>query len=466
MRYREFKKLTESPGIHKSLIYTHPTDLFEVFLEIPKKADPGHVYIEGIDAPCDYSDHDLERETTGPFNFRADVITGKWEVTWQEDHEDQSLFVEPDSQEQVVVEVIDTLRSRFGTRYEDWADEMYGGFGIDIDETLEHEYDPERSRPLTPRESEQLIELTEKWNWDWDLEYNPYIEFRKKIGHLFHIDALDHIDEMLRVCGMWDEDQVAHWGHSIKFPDQDNVNSFLGLVRDEAEGGFDISEGLTETVQDEGALRDIAQLMVQWFLKNLETIRQGQIGGGTVKATRTIGTIESMTGYLKKFKKKKQIGDVTGMDAVSLENIVKDTRVFILHPLPDDSEGAYNDDSKILLLDLDIIKTSPPKIESTIIHELRHALDLSKSKGKFNSKDDQKDYPFRPLEINARFSQALDDIRKLQAKHPEKHKLMDIIKYALMQHNIRQIFPRGLKSPRYKRLISRIYQQLEYDRGR
>ena len=237
-------------------------------------------------------------------------------------------------------------------------------------------------------------------------------------------------------------------------------------MRDEAEGGFDISEGLTETVQDEGALRDIAQLMVQWFLKNLEPIRQGQIGGGTVKATRTIGTIESMTGYLKKFKKKKQIGDVTGMDAVSLENIVKDTRVFILHPLPDDSEGAYNDDPKILLLDLDIIKTSPPKIESTIIHELRHALDLSKSKGKFNSKDDQKDYPFRPLEINARFSQALDDIRKLQAKHPEKHKLMDIIKYALMQHNIRQIFPRGLKSPRYKRLISRIYQQLEYDRGR
>lgn len=458
MRYNEFKTLVESPSVDKILIYTHPTEHFEVFLEIPQQHDQGHVYIEGVDVPCDYTDQEADRWSDGPFNFRADIISGKWEETWHENHDDEGMFVYEPSQEEIVNEVIDTLRSKFGTRYEDWADEMYGGFGVD--ENLYPDYDPKRSRELTPKEYKQLIELTKKWDWDWDLDYDPFKAFRNEVEYLFHIDALDHIDQMLKVSGMGEENYAQG-----QVPDRDNVKSFLNLVHDEDEGGFGIDEGLNETAQDEGALRDIAQLMVQWFLKNLEPIRKGQIGGGTVKATKPIGTIESMTGYLKKFKKKGQIGDIVGKDAVSLENIVKDTRVFILHPLPDDSEGAYNDQSKLMLLDLDIIKTSPPKIESTIIHELRHALDLSKSLGKFNRKSDKKDYPFRPLEINARFSQALDDIRKMQAKHPEKHKLMDIIKYALMQHNIRQIFPRGLKSPRYKRLINRIYQQLQYDKG-
>jgi len=269
---------------------------------------------------------------------------------------------------------------------------------------------------------------------------------------------------------MWAE-EIQHTGLVHYMANQDKVKWYM--LRDidvsaegdqlRADDGFTVDppESLEETAADQDALQEIARSLVRWLLQNLEPIRSGQIGGDM----RAVGTIESMTGFLKTHKKSGKLRDIGGMDAVSLENVIRDTRVYLFSPLPKDAEGAYSLKQHALLLDLDSVKASPPKMENTIVHELRHALDLSKSRGRVNTKKDQIAYTNRPMEINARFTEALNDIQKALALMPDIN-LPVLIQYAFHKHQIEEIFPTGTESPRYRQLVNRVYKQLQYNRDK
>lgn len=132
---------------------------------------------------------------------------------------------------------------------------------------------------------------------------------------------------------------------------------------------------------------------------------------------------------------------------------------------------------------------SSERIKSTIVHELRHALDDLKSKGragtsikydtakkKIHRKRDPyaKNFPYlaKPSEINARFSQVLDgltdSISKNSNMRPQQlwdHE-MKVLKRLFIMHNISDLFPEKTQSKDYKRLMKRaadfIQKEIKY----
>lgn len=76
--------------------------------------------------------------------------------------------------------------------------------------------------------------------------------------------------------------------------------------------------------------------------------------------------------------------------------------------------GSFSSRFREIVL-YDVLNTSPEKLESIIIHELRHALDSSYSNKKYV--DRSRPYLHSQHEINARFSEALKNInRELRMK--------------------------------------------------
>lgn len=120
--------------------------------------------------------------------------------------------------------------------------------------------------------------------------------------------------------------------------------------------------------------------------------------------------------------------------------------------------------SHIININLDLLEKTNRNPASTILHELQHALDDLKSGGRAflstpykQPKDDYQAYIKHPMEVNARFSQALWDL----ATNYETVARSDV--YSAITNNLEQhrIKSQDFDNPKeYRRLITRAYKFL------
>lgn len=113
--------------------------------------------------------------------------------------------------------------------------------------------------------------------------------------------------------------------------------------------------------------------------------------------------------------------------------------------------------------------TPAVELSKTLVHELQHAVDGTKSRGQALMKTpttkagDTEDEEFEeylklPHEVNARFAEALDDISEQLPYIREVGQLPQIINDAFARREINRAFPKRSEDPRYRRLLSRAYQ--------
>lgn len=147
-------------------------------------------------------------------------------------------------------------------------------------------------------------------------------------------------------------------------------------------------------------------------------------------------------------------------------------------PIFDAPAGVWYSDTNTIVFNSDYLSTSSMK--STVTHEIRHALDDIKSEYRVSSstrystpkkksfrkitKDPHMGdlaYLAQPAEINARFTQVLDDMVdkiKRAAQLPFKDardRLHKQLKFGFDKHNIAHLFPEKEQSRDYKRLMKR-----------
>lgn len=123
--------------------------------------------------------------------------------------------------------------------------------------------------------------------------------------------------------------------------------------------------------------------------------------------------------------------------------------------------SLYNPKTKEVLLRL---QSSYSQMQSELVHELQHALDDLKSQGRF--RNEKGDYYGRQSEVNARLTQAINDIdaalTKIKMKNPDfsnpviRNNVEKLIHNYLRIHKLTAQY--GLDNKRYKRLVGRIYQ--------
>lgn len=112
--------------------------------------------------------------------------------------------------------------------------------------------------------------------------------------------------------------------------------------------------------------------------------------------------------------------------------------------------------------------TEARELTKTLVHELQHAIDDVKSRGQALNKtvatglttDDERflEYLKLPQEINARFAEVLADISEQLPYIREQEQLPAIINDAFARHQINRVFATKTQDPRYRRLVSRVYQ--------
>lgn len=106
------------------------------------------------------------------------------------------------------------------------------------------------------------------------------------------------------------------------------------------------------------------------------------------------------------------------------------------------------------------------QLKSELIHELQHAVDDFKSKGKF--RNEKGSYQTRQSEVNARLAQALHDIeealKKVKLKNIEwdnpviRKNVLSLIHAYLKKHNLTKDV--GLDNKRYQKIVKRIYNYI------
>lgn len=197
-----------------------------------------------------------------------------------------------------------------------------------------------------------------------------------------------------------------------------------------------ISDLIIESRDDQIELEDLASKISQYL-----------ISGGKKS---TVGKITGSTGPLSSIK-------------VSLR-----TRMPKTQGLTKAANAAYDPDTKTI-----IVPRTDKDLTSELVHELRHALDDIKSSGKFlqgrqtttprsTSGDPRSEYLSLPLEINARFSQAIHSIiNDLKGTNPSKKDILDAIRIEFFVQNITPFFPKKTEDPAYRRLLSRALSYLE-----
>lgn len=173
--------------------------------------------------------------------------------------------------------------------------------------------------------------------------------------------------------------------------------------------------------------------------------------------------------YLLKGGQRSTVGKITGSTS-SLANIKISirTRMPKTQGLSKSAEAAYDPDTKTI-----IVPKLGKDLTSELVHELRHALDDLKSSGRFlqgrktstprsTNKDSRSAYLSLPLEINARFSQAIHAIiNDLKGTNPTQKDIIDAIKIEFFAQSITPFFPDRMKDPAYRRLFSRALSYLE-----
>lgn len=195
-----------------------------------------------------------------------------------------------------------------------------------------------------------------------------------------------------------------------------------------------ISELIIESRDDQIELEDLASKIAQYL-----------ISGGQKS---TVGKITGSTGPLSSIK-------------VSLRSRMPKTQ-----GLANAANAAYDPDTKTI-----IVPRTDKDLTSELVHELRHALDDIKSSGRFlqgrtatprATGDDNQSYLSLPLEINARFSQAIRSIANdLAGTDPSRNDIIQAIKIEFLSRDITQFFPKKTEDPAYRRLFSRALSYLE-----
>jgi hypothetical protein len=196
-----------------------------------------------------------------------------------------------------------------------------------------------------------------------------------------------------------------------------------------------ISDLIVESRDEQIEIEDLASTIAQYL-----------VNGG--KAS-TVGKITKTTGILKDIK-------------VSVRSKMPKTQGLAVS-----ASAAYDPDTKTI-----IVPRLDKDLSSELTHELRHALDDVKSSGKFlqgkktttprTTSSKNSEYLSLPLEINARFSQAIRSIvSDLKGTSPSREEIINAIKIEFFAQNITPFFPNRTNDPAYRRLFSRALSYLE-----
>lgn len=146
------------------------------------------------------------------------------------------------------------------------------------------------------------------------------------------------------------------------------------------------------------------------------------------------------------------------------------------------TKGQYDPSSFAIYINHKIL-SDPAEVASTFLHEFQHAIDDIKSRGSQKDqmgkalnintntgKDQWYDYISRNQEVNARYAEALRELINYIGSYTEggytSQELMTYINYFLEKYYMKQAFPNGINDPKYRRLVTRIYQYLaEYHKN-
>lgn len=135
------------------------------------------------------------------------------------------------------------------------------------------------------------------------------------------------------------------------------------------------------------------------------------------------------------------------------------------------ASGVYKHSTKTIKINSEFLDMELwDSIETNIVHELRHALDDIKSKGKifkskyrprYRSARNSDDINSAPSEINARLQQAQHRMKikiKKLSKIPTSSELTKIIFKCLKRFDLLDYFPEGTADPAFKRILARMYR--------
>ena len=172
--------------------------------------------------------------------------------------------------------------------------------------------------------------------------------------------------------------------------------------------------------------------------------------------------------YLLQGGQNSTVGKITGTTGpLAAIRISRRVRMPKTQGLSVNATAAYDPDTRTIL-----VPKETRQLESEIVHELRHALDDIKSSGKFLqsrkttsprfSTSANSVYLSTPVEINARFTQAIHSIVKdLQGTSPSRAEIIQAIKVEFLVQNITPFFPKKMADPDYRRLFTRALSYLE-----
>jgi hypothetical protein len=154
--------------------------------------------------------------------------------------------------------------------------------------------------------------------------------------------------------------------------------------------------------------------------------------------------------------------------------------------------AVYDARPRTVVINKDYL-SDPTDLASTIAHEVQHSIDDLKSRKGLSVKTDQQDlelsyydqgkafkqkqsagatnnaqkyqsYLSMPHEVNARFTEVINDIKQRIEKEDIQNigsaGLSELARSAFNQHYMHEVFPNGAKDPGYKRLLSRVYAWL------
>ena len=220
---------------------------------------------------------------------------------------------------------------------------------------------------------------------------------------------------------------------------------------------------LIETTEEDRALISLASAITEYLLQYRHISKDH---------LTDIGTIGEL------FKTPLEILNPITIEIASQDSIRRRLEQESPDDIKSDSEnqvaGLWYSDSKTIVLDSGNIGTNI--MSSIVTHELRHALDDFKSafkatastsytrpKQAIHRKSPDDLYMAQPLEINARFLQALNSIvdvinmsrKKGLTKEQTKDSALFELERAFLHYEIEDYFPDKQRSKDYKRLVKR-----------
>lgn len=202
---------------------------------------------------------------------------------------------------------------------------------------------------------------------------------------------------------------------------------------------------LFEASQDQQTIEHLARLAAQAIEQARDSLDDTRIVDQQVP--QSVGTIRSLTKL--------------GQSANPLYAFLLTVPVTVEDLAP--NQGAWN--GVRLAVDYELASgIGRGDLASVVAHELQHAADDYKSKGRYNSgRQSTGPTVSQPIEINARFTQALAYIRNKYVRAGRLSvKPMVAINDAFEQFKLNAAYPTRMANPRYQRLVSRAIAYLQH----